>query len=63
MIIMGQPFNLLQIIMIHFSDSFDSNMQIRIELPFEAIVSPSIDVNTMMKTFAIRRTALIWNSR
>ena len=36
--------------------------QIRIELPFEQAVSPNIDVNTMMKTFAIRRTALIWNS-
>ena len=36
---------------------------IRIELPFEQAVSPSIDTNTMMKTFAIRRTALIWNSR
>ena len=36
---------------------------VRIELPFEQGVSPSIDTNTMMKTFAIRRTALIWNSR
>jgi predicted Rossmann-fold nucleotide-binding protein len=38
-------------------------MQIRIELPFEQAVSPSIDTNTMMKTFAVRRTALIWNAR
>ena len=41
----------------------DINSQIRIELPFEQAVSPSIDTNTMMSTFAIRRTALIWNSR
>ena len=37
--------------------------KIRIELPFEQAVSTSIDTNTMMKTFSIRRTALIWNSR
>ena len=37
--------------------------QVRIYLPFEQAVSPSIDTNTMMKTFVIRRTALIWNSR
>jgi len=36
---------------------------IRIELPFEQAVSKNIDRNTMMKTFTIRRTALIWNSR
>lgn len=41
----------------------DQTQGIRIELPFEQAVSPSIDTNTMMKTFAIRRTALIWNSR
>lgn len=46
-----------------YSVSLDFIVQVRIELPFEAIISPSIDVNTMMKTFAIRRTALIWNSR
>ena len=38
-------------------------MQIRIELPFEQAISPSIDTITMMKTFAVRRTALIWNAR
>ena len=38
-------------------------MQIRIELPFEQAISPSIDTITIMKTFAIRRTALIWNAR
>ena len=38
-------------------------VQIRIELPFEQAISPSIDIVTMMKTFAIRRTALIWNAR
>jgi hypothetical protein len=37
--------------------------QIRIELPFEQAISASIDTNTMMSTFSIRRTALIWNSR
>eukprot|EP00804_Cyclotella_cryptica_P000834 CCRYP_001076-RA/>CCRYP_001076-RA protein AED:0.00 eAED:0.00 QI:688/1/1/1/1/1/2/453/342 len=37
--------------------------QIRIELPFEQAISPSIDTNTMMRTFSLRRTALIWNSR
>ena len=37
--------------------------QVRIYLPFEQAVSTSIDTNTMMKTFVIRRTALIWNSR
>lgn len=38
-------------------------IQIRIELPFEQAISPSIDTITMMKTFAMRRTALIWNAR
>lgn len=38
-------------------------VQVRIYLPFEQAVSTSIDTNTMMKTFVIRRTALIWNSR
>lgn len=38
-------------------------MQIRIELPFEQAVSDFIDTNTMMRTFAVRRTALIWNAR
>ena len=37
--------------------------QIRKELPFEQAVSSSIDTITMMKTFAVRRTALIWNAR
>ncbi|KAK1735452.1 putative cytokinin riboside 5'-monophosphate phosphoribohydrolase [Skeletonema marinoi] len=36
---------------------------IRIVLPFEQAISPSIDTCTMMKTFAVRRTALIWNAR
>jgi len=39
--------------------SFEHTQGIRIELPFEQAVSPSIDTNTMMSTFAIRRTALI----
>ena len=34
-----------------------------IELLFKQAVSPIMDTNTMMKTFAIRRTALILNSR
>lgn len=46
-----------------YSSGFQLIFKIRIELPFEQAVSPSIDTNTMMRTFSIRRTALIWNSR
>jgi predicted Rossmann-fold nucleotide-binding protein len=37
--------------------------KIQIELQLEQAVSPSIDTNTMMRTFVIRRTSLIWNTR
>ena len=60
----------LQLLHSFYSDSHSSyinthflQVKIRIELPFEQAVSTSIDTNTMMKTFSIRRTALIWNSR
>lgn len=44
-------------------EEYQQTQGVRIELPFEQALSTSIDTNTMMKTFVIRRTALIWNSR